>query len=238
MKKNRLTPVMLVLLATSSAYAVDPVPTPTPTTAPAMPSNPNTAQPATTLSTSAPSTVDCTLHIPASQANIEDELVTNWASKAVLQSFNFSSATIDNQLESLKACFTETGWKGFTDALQKSGNINSIKTQKLNVSSQAEGTSNIEDIKDKNQWRVNLPIQVTYQNDKEKVIQHLKVDVLIGRKPNGDLGIMQMIASTRPAESNSAPAPAAPAQNGENTEAAPEQNSTPVNPAPATAPAQ
>jgi len=37
-------------------------------------------------------------------------------------------------------------------------------------------------------------LQVVYQNDKEKLTQKLNVDLLIGRKMSGDLGIMQMIA--------------------------------------------
>ncbi len=41
------------------------------------------------------------------------------------------------------------------------------------------------------------PLQVVYQNDKEKLTQLLTVDVLIGRKISGDLGIMQMIAAPR-----------------------------------------
>lgn len=51
-----------------------------------------------------------------------------------------------------------------------------------------------------NQWKLNLPLQVVYQNDKEKVTQLLSIDVTVGRKITGDLGIVQMIAAPRNTE--------------------------------------
>jgi hypothetical protein len=42
---------------------------------------------------------------------------------------------------------------------------------------------------------LSLPLQVVYQNTEEKLTQQLTVDVLVGRKPNGDLGILQMVAT-------------------------------------------
>ena len=53
-------------------------------------------------------------------------------------------------------------------------------------------------IKD-NQWKASVPLQVVYQNDKEKLTQLLTVNLLIGRKISGDLGIMQMIATPQQA---------------------------------------
>ena len=66
----------------------------------------------------------------------------------------------------------------------------------MTVSSQVDGEVKINNLKD-NQWKVNVPIQVVYQNDKEKLTQLLTIDLLIGRKVSGDLGIMQMIAAPR-----------------------------------------
>lgn len=49
-------------------------------------------------------------------------------------------------------------------------------------------------------------MQVVYQNDKEKLTQLLSVDVLVGRKVTGNLGIMQMIATPRTPAVGTAPA--------------------------------
>jgi len=217
MKKTLLSPVLCALLVTTANAADAPAPT-TPAAAnttssvsstPAAPPAPatTTEAPATTEGPTATAPVDCNYHIPAKQTAIDTALITTWAEKATLQSFSFAPTTIQNQLDALKPCYTDTGWKGFNDALQKSGNIESIKAQQLNVSSQSNGQASINTIKD-GQWKVTLPIQVVYQNDKEKVTQQLVVGVLIGRKTNGDLGIMQLVATTRTGETAPAATPA------------------------------
>lgn len=141
-------------------------------------------------------TIDCHYHIPAQTTNIDQNTLKTWASQAILQSFDLNFSSMDRQLDELKNCYTEQGWQSFNDALVKSGNIDAIKTQQLNVTAQVDGQISLTDSK-QNQWRVSLPLQVTYQNAQEKVLQHLTVDILLGRKVSGDLGIMQMIATPR-----------------------------------------
>ena len=157
------------------------------------------ASPATTLPTPqiAP-VINCKYHIAADTGAIAQSYLSTWAGKAAVQSFDFNPIRIDDELTELKTCYTDQGWQGFNDALKKSGNIESIKTQHLTVSSQIEGDVKITLIKD-NQWKASVPLQVVYQNDKEKLTQLLTVNLLIGRKISGDLGIMQMIATPQQA---------------------------------------
>jgi hypothetical protein len=210
MSKLIYTPIMLALLSTQLCADPAAKPTTPPTenssaviTAPAAEKATTTTTTTTTTTPAAAptaATLDCNYHIPADQKNIDSTVITQWAEKAALQSFSFTPGSIDTQLETLKSCYTEQGWKGFSEALQKSGNVDSIKTQSLNVSSQTDGVANINAVKD-DQWKVTLPVQVVYQNDKEKVTQHLAIGILVGRKPNGDLGIMQLVATAKPDES-------------------------------------
>lgn len=139
--------------------------------------------------------IDCNYRIPAETSQLDPSLISKWAEKAAEQSFDFNYATIDQQLDKLKNCYTEQGWQGFHEALQKSGNLSTIKAQKLMVHSSVSGASTISAIKD-NQWKVILPLQVVYQNDKEKLTQSLIINLVIGRKLSGDLGIMQLVAHT------------------------------------------
>ncbi|MBA2709216.1 MAG: DotI/IcmL/TraM family protein [Tatlockia sp.] len=167
----------------------------------------NTAQP---LPAKKPQALDCTYRIPSSTTRIEQSTVQKWAEKAAEQSFDLDYKTIDKQIAKLKACYTDQGWQGFNDALEKSGNLNAIRSQQLVVSPMINGESKVTEIKD-NQWKITIPLQVIYQNDKEKLTQPLTVDLLVGRKVSGDLGIMQMIAIPR--QSGSTPAtPTAPKQ--------------------------
>lgn len=242
MNKMILSPLLIALLSTQVNAAEPAIPndtakdttTSTITAPPSAPAAPTTPAVAPTMAT-----LDCNYHIPTTQTAIDSALITSWAEKATLQSFTFAPSTIQNQLDMLKSCYTEQGWKGFNDALQKSGNVESIKNQQLNVSSQAEGASNINTVKD-GQWKVTLPIQVVYQNDKEKVTQHLVVGVLVGRKPNGDLGIMQLVATAKPEETPMADkavntqTPAEPTQ----STTSPSPNDTPAGPATPNQPTQ
>lgn len=144
--------------------------------------------------------MDCSYKIPPQTTHIEQSIVMQWAEKATQQSFDFENNTIDQQLTALKDCYTDSGWQSFNDAFQKSGNLNAIKSQKLAVSSMVNGKSTASEVKE-NQWKVSIPLQVVYQNDKEKLTQLLTVDLIVGRKiKSGDLGIMQMIASPLKAE--------------------------------------
>ena len=125
---------------------------------------------------------------------VDPTIISTWAEKAVIQSFEFSYLDVDTEIRALKDCYTDQGWQGFNDALKKSGNITAIKSQKLTVSSQKMGELKFTTLKE-NEWKVTVPLQVVYQNDKEKLTQLLSVTVLISRKVSGDLGIVQMLAT-------------------------------------------
>lgn len=165
-----------------------------------------TSQPTITGQPQPATVINCEYKIPAETKVIDKTLVLNWSEKATLQAFDFDATTLDGQLLKLQPCFTEQGWTGFNTALQKSGNLEAIKTQKLHVSSKIDGQTQITDVTD-NQWKIAIPLQVLYQNDKEKVTQLLNVNLTIGRKTSGDLGIVQIIATPRPSTSRAAPNP-------------------------------
>lgn len=159
----------------------------------------------TTVTTTAPQgPINCDYHIPPEVNPVAKDLVLRWSEKAAIQSFNFDYNALSGQLVSLKGCYTDQGWQGFNDALQKSGNLDTIKTQQLMVTSSLNGTSQISEVKE-NQWKVSVPIQVTYENRKEKISQQLIINLIVGRKLSGDLGIMQMVAIPNNAPGNTVP---------------------------------
>jgi len=185
--------------ATNPATTTTTTTTTTPATQPAaqgtQPATPIQAQPTTTPAAQL-AVINCDYKIPASTKVIEQSLILNWSEKATTQAFDFEPAKLDDQMKALQNCFTEQGWTGFSNALQKSGNTVAIKAQKLTVSSQIDGQATMDESKD-NQWKLTLPLQVVYQNDKEKVTQLLTIKLTVGRTISGDLGITQMIATPR-----------------------------------------
>lgn len=212
--------------ATTSTAANTSTPATQPATQGTQPATPIQAQPTTTSAPAQAATINCDYKIPASTKVIDQSLILNWSEKATAQAFNFDPTQLDNQMNSLKNCFTDPGWTGFNNALQKSGNIEAIKGQKLTVSSQVDGQATMDEVKD-NQWKLTLPLQVVYQNDKEKVTQLLTIKLTVGRKINGDLGITQMIATPRAntAQTNNSTAPVSTTTN-TNTKAATPSNDT------------
>lgn len=205
-------------LAVNNPTTVNPT-----TTAPATPALPGVST--TQAPAAIPVVINCDYKIPAETKQVEQGVVIAWTEKAIIQAFDFDSATIDGQMQKLQSCFTDQGWQGFNNALQKSGNIEAIKTQKLTVSSQLDGKVDVLEVKD-NQWKIAVPLQVVYQNDREKVTQLLHLKVTIGRKVSGDLGIMQMVATPRTDVSNTSSEPNPTTNNQPNTASIPVQNNT------------
>ncbi len=199
MKKSMLACALVLSYATTYA---DDTPT-TPATSSVTPATSSSGSNTTTTPSVAPAettslnpdTIDCNYHISAKDS-VSTQLVKIWTEKAVVQSFDYSSSNIDYKLQNLKTCFTDVGWVGYTTALDQSGNLSAIRSQKLTVSSQVDSPAVVNLIKD-NQWKVSLPIEVVYQNQQDKVTQLLNIEVVIARKVSGDLGIQQIIASPR-----------------------------------------
>lgn len=142
-----------------------------------------------------PAVINCEYKITPQQ-EVNNDLVITWSEKAAIQSFTYNNENIDNKLKDLKNCYTQQGYTSYTDALNQSGNIEAIKTQQLNVSSIVDGKTKISKIED-NKWQLKVPLQVVYQNSKEKLTQLLFIDMLVSRKASGELGILQIIAAPR-----------------------------------------
>jgi hypothetical protein len=166
-------------------------PSPTQSSVPAV--DKKAPAPDMSANSSVPDTIDCSYQLSSQTTQVDPLLVTKWATKAAEQSFTFESTQLDAQIEKLKACYTPQGWQSFYDALKKSGNLTAITSQSLSVSAMVDGEANISE-NNGNEWKLTIPLQVVYQNKQQKLTQSLSLDVLVGRKASGDLGIMQMVA--------------------------------------------
>ncbi|MDF1677933.1 MAG: DotI/IcmL family type IV secretion protein [Legionellaceae bacterium] len=154
------------------------------------------AQPAAPIS---PATIDCQYKVAKDTDSVEQTLLSTWAEHAAVQSFQFNPKNLNAELDALKKCYTEQGWKAFNEALKTSGNLDAIRGNQLTVTSQVSGTATVKSVKDQ-QWKVSIPLKVTYQNADKQLLQALNVDLLIAlNKKSGALGIMQVIAVPRDA---------------------------------------
>ncbi len=146
-----------------------------------------------------PPIIDCDYKIPGEMSKIDQSVILSWAEHAVMQSFNFSSDSLEEQLQKLHTCYTENGWAEFKNALEKSGNVQTFKTHKLTSSSQMDGVAQIDESRE-NQWVLTLPLKVVYRFDTANITQLMQVRLIIGRKITGELGIMQLNSTIRPEE--------------------------------------
>jgi len=141
----------------------------------------------------APAVINCQYQLPKGTETVEQAVITTWAEKALIQSFQFIPENLNTELDALKSCYTDQGWKAFNEALKTSGNLEAIRANSLNVTSKIDGQIQVQSMKEK-QWKVSMPLKVTYQNKEKQLLQSLNVDLLIALKKSGSFGIMQVIA--------------------------------------------
>lgn len=139
-----------------------------------------------------PVVINCDYKLP-SDKTADQTLLSTWGERAAVQSFSFKPDALDAELEALQKCYTKSGWKAFNEALKTSGNLEAIRTNKLVVTSEVKGQAQVKGVKE-NQWKVSVPLQVTYQNQEKQLVQNLDVDLLVALNKSGMLGIMQVIA--------------------------------------------
>ncbi|HIG0328527.1 TPA: DotI/IcmL family type IV secretion protein [Legionella pneumophila] len=146
-------------------------------------------------------TVSCHYKIPAATIKTDKNIILQWAEHAATQSFAFDFTSIESQLSRLQSCYTENGWVEFNSAMIKSGNIEAIKTQRLTMTSEINGVAEFIETRE-DYWVIALPLKVTYKNDTMRVSQLLNLQLTVGRKTNGELGVMQLIATLDPSSSS------------------------------------
>ena len=196
MQKTSLAIALLVLTPALSFAEAEPA-------KPAESPAPQTSEAAVPAAPPAPAIINCQYQLPKGTETAEQTLVTTWAEKALVQSFQFVPENINTELEALKSCYTDQGWKAFNEALKTSGNLEAIRANSLNVTSKIDGKIQVQSIKEK-QWKVSMPLKVTYQNKEKQLLQALNVDLLIALKKSGSFGIMQVIAVPQQGEEKKA----------------------------------
>ncbi|KTD42236.1 DotI/IcmL family type IV secretion protein [Legionella parisiensis] len=168
----------------------------TPSQSPVTPSVLQNTQQSTVEQPKKAALIDCDYKTPVEIKNVSQAIILAWAEHAATQSFNFDSKSIDEQLQKLQSCYTKQGWDEFINAIEKSGNIQAFKTQKLSATSQIDGVPQLIESRD-NKWTLTLPLKINYQFQNSSAIQLLKVDLTIGRKSTGELGIIRLNSTLR-----------------------------------------
>jgi len=78
------------------------------------------------------------LQIPLSSLSdpvLNEKIISGWSSVAVKKTYELDFSQDNSQIEAMKTYFTSAGWAAYQAALKKSGIIDAVKQDKLEVSS-------------------------------------------------------------------------------------------------------
>lgn len=121
---------------------------------------------------------------PLNQPNMSDQAILKWTSKAITSLYTYDFQNYRQAFQSNEKYFTEAGWRAFLNGLKNSGNLKTVKQQKLSVKAVPESAPVIVSKGIHNHvysWRIEMPVVVTYRSINQEYTQHLMVTVLVQR---------------------------------------------------------
>jgi intracellular multiplication protein IcmL len=140
--------------------------------------------------------------IPLSQANLSKPALLSWAAQAASETMTFGFHDYRRRLQESSRHFTRGGWGSFTRALQESGMIETITTNRQVISTAPRSAPTIlaEGLMPNGvyRWEVEMPILVTYELGQSRRSDSMNIRLVIVRVPklesaNG-VGIEQWLA--------------------------------------------
>lgn len=123
--------------------------------------------------------------IPRSQPHLSPAEVANFATEAATRSMTYSFSNYRAEFEDMKPYFSRPrGWNSFVDALNKSGQLDLIKSQRLNTTAVAQRAVIVREGLNPDgiyEWIVQLPLRVTYQSSSQVTGQNFTVTLALTR---------------------------------------------------------
>lgn len=133
---------------------------------------------------------------------IPDTTIVDFAQKAAVATFTYNYQTYQQDITAMQNYFTKAGWDSFNKALSASNNLNVVQKEKLTVSAQVAGTAEIKQHQQTatgQNWQVQIPVTVTYKNDKNQQVQQnldvkLSITTVSTDENSNGFGIEQFVA--------------------------------------------
>lgn len=140
--------------------------------------------------------------VPLSQANLSKPALLSWAAQAASETMTFGFHDYRRRLQESSRHFTRRGWGSFTKALQDSGRIETITSNRQVVSATPRAAPTIlaEGIMPNGtyRWEVEMPMLLTYELGQARRSEPMNVRLVIVRVPtlesSNGVGIDQWIA--------------------------------------------
>lgn len=138
--------------------------------------------------------------VPLNMPNQSDSAILQWSTQAAIAAYTYNFVNYQNELKAASAYFTRTGWGQYLKALKDSKSLEIVKKKKLIVSAVAAQAPVILQkgmLNNRYQWRIQIPVLISYQSASENIRQRHLVSLLVKRistleTPRG-IGISQFI---------------------------------------------
>jgi intracellular multiplication protein IcmL len=141
---------------------------------------------------------------PLYEPLVDEEMLLMWSSRAAIAAFSYNFLDYQDDLQQMRQYFTPAGFDNYLDALQQSGNLDTVLTKRLVVKGVVTQVPVIVQhglIKGRYAWKIEIPMLISYVSANETLEQPILVTMLISRvstqdKPQG-IAIAQFVVEDR-----------------------------------------
>ena len=123
---------------------------------------------------------------PLDRPYLNERQLYQWVVEAATASYTFDFVNYRRDLSTLEVYYTQNGYRQLSNALTNSNTLKDVREKKLVTSAVATGAPIILEegtFQGRYYWRLQTPIQVTYQSASELIIQKLVVTMVVSRVP-------------------------------------------------------
>lgn len=123
--------------------------------------------------------------IPLNEPFVSQEQLLTWASQAALASYSFNFLDYSSNLQNARKYFTPNGYNNFVNALEDSGNLQTVIQRRLVVKPVITDVPIIvkEGLVERGRygWRIQIPMLIQYVSASDKIEQPVLVTLLVWR---------------------------------------------------------
>lgn len=123
---------------------------------------------------------------PLDEPVVTNKYILEWSTRATRTALNLDFVNYSKQLQSASEYFTSSGWSAFSGALDKSGLLEAVKSQKLMMSAVVPKSPIIRFngvISGRHIWRISMPVLVTFGSASDQRQRQMDVTMIISRVP-------------------------------------------------------
>jgi intracellular multiplication protein IcmL len=140
---------------------------------------------------------------PLSDPVVTDDFVLQWSADVARSAFDLDFVNYREELQRLTSNFTPSGWAWFLQQLKASNNLKTIQDLKMVSDAKITGAPQLlrkAVVGGHYAWEIQIPLLVTYQNQRRNITQTIMLTMVVLRMPVKDypkrIAVNNFIADT------------------------------------------